>query len=367
MSSSKNHGTWSTRKLSLIGLSLVSILMVFMLLAGCSTSTPTPTPTSAPTTTPVPATTTAPPATTSAPTSTTAAPTTAASPKPTASASPSPSTPPRTSYSAKEIILSSTTSVRDSGLMDQLLPVFQTKSGFTVKPIYNGSGAALALGAKGEADVLVVHSPTAEKTFMTDGNGSDRRLIMHNDFVVLGPASDPAKVKGSATVVDAFKAIVAAAPNNKQVTFYSRGDNSGTDATEKGIFKSAGVTVVDKSPNNPSWYIESGSGMGQLLLIASDKQGYTLSDRATYLAYKDKIALGILFEGDPALLNLYHVIQVNPAKFPGIINADGAKAFADFIVGKDAQDIIGKYTDKSTGVLLFVPDGGKTDADLGVK
>ena len=260
-----------------------------------------------------------------------------------------------------EVILSSTTSVRDSGLMDKLIPVFEQNSGYKMKPIYNGSGAALALGEKGEADVLVVHSPTAEMAFMNAGNGSDRKLIMHNDFIVLGPPADPAKIKGSATVADVFKKIADA-----KASFYSRGDNSGTDAKEKGIFKTIGITVADKSPDNPGWYIESGSGMGQLLIIASEKEGYTLSDRATYLANKANIALEILFEGDPALLNLYHVIQVNPAKFPGVINTEGAKAFADFMVGKDAQDIIGKFTDKN-GVLLFTPDGGKIDADLGVK
>jgi tungstate transport system substrate-binding protein len=208
---------------------------------------------------------------------------------------------------------------------------------------------------------LVVHSPAAEISFMQAGNGSDRKLIMHNDFVVLGPTADTAKVRGSTTAADAFKKIADA-----KAEFYSRGDNSGTDAKEKGIFKTIGITVADKSPNNPSWYIESGSGMGQLLLIASEKQGYTLSDRATYLASKADISLEVLFEGDPVLLNLYHVIQVNPAKFPSIINAEGAKAFADFMVGKDAQDIISKFTDKNN-VLLFMPDGGKTDADLGVK
>jgi tungstate transport system substrate-binding protein len=347
----RTHGNWLQRKLPLLGLSMVSILLLLALLVGCSsTTTPAaiaPATSQSPTTTAVPA---PPPGTSSAPATT-----------PVASPAPSPSAPPRTSYNPKEIILSSTTSVRDAGLMDKLIPVFQTKSGYTITPIYNGSGAAIALGGKGEADVLVVHSPADEIKFMDAGNGSDRRLIMHNDFVVLGPKADPAKVKGSATAVDAFKKIADA-----KAEFYSRGDNSGTDTKEKGIFKSVGVTVVDKSPNNPSWYIESGSGMGQLLLIASDKQGYTLSDRATYLANKDKLALDLLFEGDPVLLNLYHVIQVNPAKFPGIINAEGAKAFADFMVSKDAQDIIAKFTDKN-GQLLFVPDGGKTDADIGVK
>jgi tungstate transport system substrate-binding protein len=326
----------------LVAIAITLILAVVLAMGGCSSASSTTT------------------TTTTSSTATTSTTTTTTSSTPTSTASPT--TPPRTAYNPKEILLSSTTSVRDSGLMDQLIPVFQTDSGYTVKPIYNGSGAALALGQRGEADVLVVHSPDAEKTFMDGGFGSDRRLIMHNDFILVGPPSDPAKVKGSATVTDAFKKIA-----DTKSTFYSRGDNSGTDAKEKGIFKTVGITVKDKDPNNPSWYVESGSGMGQLLLIASDKQGYTLSDRATYLAYKDKVALDILFEGDPTLLNLYHVIQVNPAKFPGSVNADGAKAFADFIVGPKAQDIIKNYKDKTTGQLLFVPDGGKTDADLGVK
>jgi tungstate transport system substrate-binding protein len=348
------------RLFSMVGLTLVTLLIMVSLLAGC-TNTTTPTPTPAPATTQPAVAPTMPPTTTAVATTPPASqPAISVPPTPTAASSASPSASPRT-LNSKEIIMSSTTSVRDSGLMDKLIPVFTAKSGYNMKPIYNGSGAALALGQKGETDVLLVHSPDAEKTFMDGGYGSDRKLIAHNDFIILGPTADPAKVKGSKTAADAFKKIADAKAN-----FYSRGDNSGTDAKEKSIFKSVGVTVVDKSPNNPAWYIESGSGMGPLLTIASEKQGYTLSDRATYLAYKSKIQLDVLYEGDPILLNLYHVITINPAKFPGIINADGAKAFADFLVGKDAQDIIGKFTD-ANGVLLFVPDGGKTDADLGIK
>jgi len=244
--------------------------------------------------------------------------------------------------------------------MDKLIPLFEQETGYTVKPIYNGSGAAIALGEQGEADVLIVHSPSLEKAFMDAGNGSDRRLIMHNDFVVLGPVADPAGVKGASTAKEAFQKIA-----NAQANFYSRGDNSGTDAKDKSIFKSIGITVEDKSPNNPSWYLESGSGMGQLLLIADEKQAYTLSDRATYLANKANLSLEILFEGDPTLLNLYHVITVNPNK-SSKINAEGAKAFADFMVGETAQKVIGEFTDKN-GQLLFTPDGGKTDADLGIQ
>jgi len=336
-----------SKRFSILGLSLVLILIIVSLLAGCGpAASPTPTPTPTPT------------ATTPTPTS---------SPSPTASPSPSPSPTPRTSYNPKEVLLSSTTSVRDTGLMDKLIPLFEQKTGYTVTPVYVGSGAAIALGNTGNADVMVVHQPTGEITFVNSGNGINRKLIMHNDYVVLGPAGDPAKVKGSATAVDAFKAIATtAAQSGTNVTFYSRGDNSGTDATDKGLFKLAGVTVKDKSPDNPKWYIEAPGGMGPLLTIADQNQGYILSDRGTYLAYKDKITLQIVFEGDPALLNLYHVIEVNPAKFPGVVNAEGAQAFSDFILGPEAQDIIGKFTDKN-GNLLFVPDAGKTDADLGVK
>ena len=257
--------------------------------------------------------------------------------------------------------------MRDTGLMDQLIPLFQQQTGYTVTPVYVGSGAAIALGNTGNADVMVVHQPSGEITFMNSGNGINRRLIMHNDFVLLGPASDPAKVKSTTTSVDAFKAIITAAQaGTAGVAFYSRGDNSGTDACEKGIFKLAGLTVKDKSPDNPKWYVEAPGGMGPLLLIADQNQGYVLSDRGTYLAYKDKITLVIVSEGDPAYLNPYHVIQVNPAKFPGIINAEGAQAFSDFMVGPDAQGIISNFKDKN-GNLLFIADGGKTDADIGIQ
>lgn len=329
-------------RLSILGLSLALFLVILALLVGCS-STPTPTPT---------------------PTSTT--PAVSATPTPTTPASPSPSPTPRTSFNPKEVLLSSTTSVRDTGLMDKLIPLFQQQSGLTVTPVYVGSGAAIALGNTGNADVMVVHSPQDELKFVASGNGINRRLIAHNDFVLLGPASDPAKVKGTTTAVDAFKAIITAAQaGTAGVAFYSRGDNSGTDAKDKAIFKSAGLTVADKSSSNPKWYVEASGGMGPLLTIADQNQGYVLSDRGTYLAYQDKITLQILSQGDPIYLNPYHVIQVNPAKFPGIVNAAGAQAFSDFMVGPDAQNVIANFKDKN-GNLLFIADGGKTDADIGI-
>jgi tungstate transport system substrate-binding protein len=320
-------------KATLIGISLVILLVTLSLLVGCSTPTPvTITSTQVATSTAVSTSTAT--ATTTATTITTSTVTPPANP---------------------ELILSSTTSVRDSGLMDKLIPIFQMKTGYKVKPIYNGTGAALALGAKGEADVLVVHSPEDEAAFMAAGNGVDRILIMHNDFIIVGPSADPAKVKGSATAVDAFKKIATA-----QAGFYSRGDKSGTDTKEKSIWKLAGVTQVGQT-----WYFEAKLGMGDLLRVASEKYAYTLTDRATYLANKKTLSLDILFEGDPTLLNVYHVITVNP-KLSTKTNVDGANAFAQFMVGKVAQEIIGNYTD-ANGNLLFTPDGGKTDAALGLK
>jgi tungstate transport system substrate-binding protein len=320
-------------KLALVGITLVVLVATLSLCMGCSTPEPV--------------------IVTSTQVATSTAVTTATATSITTTTSISTSTvkPPAN----PELILSSTTSVRDSGLMDKLVPIFQMKTGYVVKPLYNGTGAALALGAKGEADVLVVHSPEDEATYMAAGNGVDRVLIMHNDFILVGPSSDPAKVKGSKTAVEAFKKIA-----DSQSPFYSRGDKSGTDTKEKSIWKLAGITQVGQT-----WYFEAKLGMGDLLRVASEKNAYTLTDRATYLANKQTLNLDILFEGDPSFLNVYHVITVNP-KLSSKINVDGAKAFADFMVGKDAQEIIGNFRDKN-GNLLFTPDGGKTDADLGLK
>lgn len=287
---------------------------------------------------------------------------------PTPALSPSPAlTPsPTTSVAAPkpanpEIILSSTTSTRDSGLMDVLLPVFQQKTGYVVKPIYNGSGAAMALGQQGNADVLLVHSPTAEVIFMQGGFGTNRRLVMHNDFIVMGPPADPAGIKGMTSAVDAFKKIADA-----KASFYSRGDNSGTDAMDKSIFGKAGIVVKDSAATNPSWYIEGGAGTGMLdlLRVASEKGGYVLTDRATYLANQKVLNLSIMVQGDPALLNIYHVIQVNPDKFPNI-NAAGAQAFSDFMIDAATQTLIGQYGVAQYGQPLFFPDADKTEAQLG--
>jgi len=250
----------------------------------------------------------------------------------------------------KNIILATTTSTQDSGLLDVLIPVFEKKTGYFVKTIAVGSGQAMAMGQKGEADVLLVHSPEAEKRFMAEGYGVNRLLVMHNDFVVVGAPADPAGIKGSKGTPDAFKKIAAVG-----ALFLSRGDNSGTDAKEKGVWKVAGI-----NPAGQKFYQQTGLGMGQTLNVAAEKKGYTLADRGTYLAMKKNLGLEILKEGDPLLLNIYHVIQVNPAKCLKV-NAAGAKAFSDFLVSAETQGIIKTFGVAKYGGALFFPDAGKQE------
>jgi len=254
----------------------------------------------------------------------------------------------------KNLILATTTSTQDSGLLDVLIPVFEKKTGYFVKTIAVGSGAAMAMGQKGEADVLLVHSPDAEKKFMTEGYGVNRLIVMHNDFIVIGAPADPAAIKGAKSTVEAFKKIAAAGS-----LFLSRGDNSGTHAKEKGIWKAAGI-----NPERQKWYQQTGLGMGQTLNVAAEKKGYTLADRGTYLALKKNLGLEILKQGDPILLNVYHVIPVNPAKWPKV-NADGAKTFSDFMVSAETQGIIKTFGVEKYGGALFFPDAGKKEDDLG--
>jgi tungstate transport system substrate-binding protein len=211
------------------------------------------------------------------------------------------------------------------------------------------------MGQKGEADVLLVHSPDAEKKFMSEGYGSVRRLVMHNDFVVAGPSADPARLSGAKTSAEAFRRIAAS-----KALFLSRGDNSGTHAKEKGLWKAAGIT-----PEGQKWYQQTGLGMGQTLSVAAEKKGYTLTDRATFLALKKNLGLSIVLERDPKLLNVYHVIEVNAVKWPKV-NALGAKAFVDFMVSKKVQEVIGKFGVDKFGAPLFFPDAGRKPEDLGL-
>ncbi len=253
------------------------------------------------------------------------------------------------------LILATTTSTQDSGLLDVLIPLFEKQSGYTVQTVAVGTGAALKMGEEGNADVLLVHAPSAEVELMNAGWGKERFLVMHNDFVIVGPADDPAGTKGSATSVEAFQKIFASG-----AAFISRGDDSGTNKMEISLWGKA-----SNDPKGAAWYVESGQGMGATLTIASEKTAYTLTDRATYLANKGNLSLEILVEGDPALLNVYHVITVNPDKWPKS-NYEGALAFANFMIAKDTQAVIGKFGVDKFGQPLFFPDADKTDADLGL-
>jgi tungstate transport system substrate-binding protein len=259
-----------------------------------------------------------------------------------------------TATDQKSVILATTTSTQDTGLLDVLIPVFEKKTGYMVKTIAVGSGQAMAMGQKGEADVLLVHSPEAEKKFIADGYGVSRRLVMHNDFIVVGPGSDPAKVKAAKSALEGFKRVAEAGN-----LFMSRGDNSGTHAKEKGLWKASAI-----NPEGQKWYQQTGLGMGQTLNVASEKRAYTLADRGTYLSLKKTLDLVIMSEGDPALLNIYHVIELNPAKFLKI-NVAGGKAFADFMVSKEAQEIVKTFGVQKFGSPLFFPDAGKKVEQLG--
>ena len=256
----------------------------------------------------------------------------------------------------KEIILATTTSTQDSGLLGVLVPLFEQQTGYQVKTVSVGTGAALALGARGEADVVLVHAPDSEKLWMAQDNGTARLLVMHNDFMLVGPPEDPAKVKGTSSAVDAMKKVASA-----QAPFVSRGDNSGTQQAELALWKQA-----QRDPKGQPWYVESGAGMGQTLTIADQKRAYTLTDRATWLAWTGKIDLPVLVEGDKALFNVYHVMPVNPARFPSIkINTAGARAFANFLLAPATQEVIGSFGRDKYGQQLFVPDAGKQDVDVG--
>jgi tungstate transport system substrate-binding protein len=254
----------------------------------------------------------------------------------------------------KAIVLATTTSTQDSGLLDVLIPLFERKTGYFVKTIAVGSGQAIAMGQRGEADVLLVHSPSAERKLISDGHGIGRRLVMHNDFVLVGPLEDPARIRGQRSAVESFKRIALA-----RSLFISRGDHSGTHAKEKEVWGLAGI-----KPEGEKWYQQSGLGMGQTLSVASEKKGYTLTDRGTFLALRRNLALEVLVEGDRTLLNIYHVIEVNPTKWPKV-NAEGAKALADFMVSKETQEVIRAFGVDKFGSPLFFPDAGKEEKDLG--
>ena len=256
---------------------------------------------------------------------------------------------------SNELILATTTSTQDSGLLDVLVPAFEDQSDYDVKVIAVGTGQAMEMGSRGDADVLLVHAPSSEEQFVADGNGVNRRLVMHNDFVIVGPADDPAGIAGADDALAALQAIA-----DSESPFISRGDDSGTHKLELSLWEDLGV-----DPAGESWYEQSGQGMGATLQIAGQKDGYTISDRATYLAQQDTLELDLLFEGDAKLLNIYHVMQVNPDRFDGL-NAGGAEAFVEFMVSDEAQQIIGEFGVEEFGQQLFVPDAGKPEDELAV-
>ena len=259
----------------------------------------------------------------------------------------------RAAGSTKNIILSTTTSTQDSGLLDVLVPLFAKKTGYSLQTISVGTGQALALTAKGEADVTLAHAPSLEKKYVADGKLLNRRLVMYNDFVIVGPAEDPAKIKVTRSSIQALRLIA-----DGKVRFISRGDNSGTHNLEKSLWQQARV-----EPKG-TWYIESGQGMGATLGIANDRNGYTITDRATYLAFQKRLALVILLEGDKPLLNIYSVMEVNPANGPRI-NVVGGKAFADFMVAPQTQAVIKGFGVEKYGQPLFVPVAGKREEEIG--
>ena len=254
----------------------------------------------------------------------------------------------------KNVILSTTTSTQDTGLLDVLMPLFERQSGYTVKVISVGTGQALALAAKGDADVTLVHAPTLEKQYVAEGKLLNRRLIMYNDFVIIGPKDDPAKIKASKAAVSAMQLIAQA-----KARFVSRGDNSGTHTLEKTLWKEARIEPKGE------WYIEAGLGMAATLGVANERNGYTITDRGTYLALQKRLTLPILIEGDRALLNIYSVMEINSAN-GARINTAGGRALADFMVSPQTQALIKTFGVEKFGEPLFVPVAGKREEDLGV-
>jgi tungstate transport system substrate-binding protein len=241
-----------------------------------------------------------------------------------------------------DIVLATTTSVRDAGLLDQLLPPFERATGHTVKVVAVGSGQAMELGRRGEADILILHDPAGEERFVADGFGIERRALMRNEFLLVGPAIDPARARGL-DVVSAFRAIAGSG-----ATFVSRGDRSGTHVKEQAVWAAAGV-----EPAGP-WHRESGQGMGATLLITDQLRAYALTDVATFLGHQYPLDLVVLVEGDTLLRNPYHVILANPARFPRV-NAAGATALWSYLLAPETQKKIGEFRKAELGRAIFVP------------
>lgn len=246
----------------------------------------------------------------------------------------------------KFITVASTTSTEQSGLFGHILPLFQEKTGIEVRVVAQGTGQALDTGRRGDADVVFVHAKTAEEKFVADGDGVDRRDVMYNDFVIVGPAADPAGIAGGKDAVTALKAIA-----DKEATFASRGDNSGTHKAELNLWQVAEVKPAG------SWYRELGTGMGPTLNTAAEMPAYTLTDRGTWISFENRRDLKVLVEGDPRLFNQYGVILVNPEKHPHV-KAEQGQAFIDWLVSEEGQQAIGSY--KLRDQQLFFPNAGRS-------
>lgn len=243
------------------------------------------------------------------------------------------------------IRMSTTTSTENSGLLKWLLPAFESRTGIKVQVISVGTGKALELGKNGDVDVTLVHARGLEDKFVAEGWGVDRRDVMYNDFVIAGPVADPARVKGTGDVLEAFRRIAAA-----KVKFISRGDNSGTDVMEKTYWKEAGARPAGSN------YVSAGLGMGEVLNMAAEMGAYTLTDRATYGAYKAKTGLAIQVEGDKRMFNPYGIIAVNPGRHKGI-NYKGAKLLIEWITSPEGQARIASF--RPAGEQLFFPSAGR--------
>ncbi|MEX0718264.1 MAG: substrate-binding domain-containing protein [Planctomycetaceae bacterium] len=249
----------------------------------------------------------------------------------------------------RTITLATTTSTRDSGLLDVLVPMFEQETGIVVKVVAVGSGQALAMGRRGDVDVLLTHAPEAEERFVAEGHGIERRPVMHNDFVLVGPRSDPARVRETRSTTEAFARIA-----DSRSPFVSRGDESGTHSKERSIWGETGIVPEG------DWSIEAGSGMAQTLRLASEKEAYTLADRGTFLAQRERLDLEITLQGDPALRNRYAVIVVNPRQRPHV-DIEAARRFADFLLAPDTQSTIGRFGVERFGEPLFFPHDAEED------
>jgi len=251
-----------------------------------------------------------------------------------------------------DVILATTTSTQDSGLLDDLLPMFEEQTGYRVKTIAVGTGEALAMGSRGNADVLLAHAPPREKEMVEAGYVVNRQIVMHNDFLIVGPEGDPAGIHGSTDGAESVSKIAEA-----EARFASRGDNSGTHFREQSLWEAAGLVP------DGEWYISTGQGMGATLMVSAELGAYTLTDRGTYLATLNRTNLVPHVEGDPLFLNIYSVMEVNPDSFPNV-NSSGAKAFGQFLLGSEAQEVIRVFGVEQYGQPLFIPDAGKSEDSL---